>query len=93
LRIPEDMTLLGFDDVRELRRLGISHVPYSPNDLAIFAIDKVRDCLDPARKEYAHRDHLWQVSATGPEWTIGNPDQAGSVRDIHGMDAVVAGSS
>jgi DNA-binding LacI/PurR family transcriptional regulator len=85
LRIPEDMTLLGFDEVRELRRLGISHVPYSPYDLAMFAMDKVRECLDPARKEYAHRDHLWQVGYEDPEWIISTQGQEGSVRDVRGL--------
>jgi DNA-binding LacI/PurR family transcriptional regulator len=82
MRIPEQFTLLGHDEVRELRRLGISHVPYSPNDLAMFAVDKVRDYRDPSRLYQAHRYHLWQVNYTAPEWTISTTNDAGTVRDI-----------
>ncbi len=58
LKIPNDISLLGLDDVGELRRLGISRVPYHPRDAAIYAFDKLEEYYDPSRKAQAHRDHL-----------------------------------
>jgi len=80
LKIPEDISLLGFDDVGELRRLGISRVPYHPRDAAIYAFDKLEEYYDPSRKAHAHRDHLWHVSYTDSDWAIASPEEPGTVK-------------
>lgn len=83
LRIPEQISLLGFDDVPALGRLAISHVPYSPYELAAFAMSKVRDYIDPAFRHQAHHDNIWQVGYTAPEWNISVTGGNGTVQDIH----------
>ena len=82
LTIPDDISLLGFDDVGELRRLGISRVPYHPRDAAVHAFDKLQEYYDPARKAQAHRDHLWHVSYADSDWAIASHEEPGTVKVI-----------
>jgi DNA-binding LacI/PurR family transcriptional regulator len=83
LKIPDQISLLGFDDVNELRRLGISRVPYRPSDAAKNALDKIGDYHDPVRKIHAYRDHFWHVSYADADWDIATYEEPGTVRDIH----------
>jgi hypothetical protein len=83
LKIPDQVSLLGFDDVSELRRLGISRVPYRPSDAAKNAFEKIKDYHDPARKTQAHRDHFWHVSYADADWDIATYEEPGTVRNIH----------
>jgi DNA-binding LacI/PurR family transcriptional regulator len=83
LRIPDQISLLGFDDVGELRRLGISRVPYRPRDAALYAFDKIQEYHDPARKTHAHHDHLWQISYADADWNIATYEEPGTIKDIH----------
>lgn len=85
LRIPEEVSLLGFDDVNELRRLGISRAPYRPSEAAQRVFDKINDYHDPARKALAHRDHVWQVGYADADWAIASEEEPGTIRDIHDM--------
>jgi DNA-binding LacI/PurR family transcriptional regulator len=80
LKIPEQVSLLGFDDVSELRRLGISRVPYRPSDAARNAFEKIKDYYDPARKAQAHLDNLWTVSYSDSDWAIATGEEPGTVR-------------
>ncbi len=82
LAIPDDVSLLGFDDVGELRRLGISRVPYHPRDAAVYAFDKLAEYYDPARKAHAHRDHLWHVSYADSDWAIASHEEPGTVKVV-----------
>lgn len=82
LIIPDDISLLGFDDVGELRRLGISRVPYHPRDAAVYAFDKLEEYYDPARKAQAHRDHLWHVSYADADWAIASHEEPGTVKAL-----------
>jgi len=84
LKIPNDISLLGFDDVGELRRLGISRVPYHPRDAAIYAFDKLAESYDPSRKAQAHRDHLWHVSYADSDWAIASHEEPGTVKILSG---------
>jgi DNA-binding LacI/PurR family transcriptional regulator len=83
LKIPDQISLLGFDDVSELRRLGISRAPYRPSDAAHNAFEKIKDYYDPARKAQAHRDHFWHVSYADKDWDIATYEEPGTVRNIH----------
>ena len=83
LTIPDQISLLGFDDVSELRRLGISRVPYRPSDTALNAFEKIRDYHDPARKAQAQRDHFWHVSYADTDWDIATYEEPGTVRNVH----------
>jgi len=82
LKIPDDISLLGFDDVGELRRLGISRVPYHPRDAAVYAFDKLAEYYDPSRQAQAHRDHLWHVSDADSDWAIASPEEPGTVKVV-----------
>jgi len=82
LRIPEQISLLGFDDVNELRRLGISRVPYRSSDAALNAFEKIKDYYDPARKAQAYRDHIWTVSYADTDWAIATDDEPGTIRNV-----------
>lgn len=82
LAIPDDISLLGFDDVGELRRLGISRVPYHPRDAAVHAFDKLQEYYDPTRKAQAHRDHLWHVSYADSDWAIASHEEPGTVKAL-----------
>jgi len=84
LEIPGDISLLGFDDVGELRRLGISRVPYHPRDAAVYAFDKLEEYYDPSRKAHAHRDHLWHVSYADSDWAIASHEEPGTVKVMSG---------
>lgn len=83
MKIPDQISLLGFDDVSELRRLGISRVPYRPNDAAQNAFEKIKDYHDPARQVQAHRDHFWHVSYADTDWDIATYEEPGTVKNIH----------
>ena len=82
LAIPDDISLMGFDNVGELRRLGISRVPYHPRDAALYAFNKLEEYYDPARKAQAHRDHLWHVSYADSDWAIASYEEPGTVKVI-----------
>ncbi len=82
LKIPEQVSLLGFDDVNELRRLGISRVPYRPSDAAQNAFEKIRDYYDPARKAQAYRDHIWTVSYADTDWAIATDEEPGTIKNM-----------
>ena len=82
LKIPDQVSLLGFDDVSELRRLGISRVPYRPSDAAQNAFEKIKDYHDPARRAQAHRDHFWYVSYADTDWDIATYEEPGTIRNV-----------
>ena len=88
LRIPDQISLLGFDEVNELRRLGISHAPYKPSDAAEYAFEKIKDYHDPARKKQAHHDHLWKVGYADTDWDIATYEEPGSIKDIRPLRTV-----
>jgi DNA-binding LacI/PurR family transcriptional regulator len=83
LTIPDQISLLGFDDVTELRRLGISRVPYRPGDAALYAFEKLNDHHDQSRKTQASHDHFWHVSYADTEWDIATYEEPGTVRNVH----------
>ena len=83
LKIPDQVSILGFDDVSELRRLGISRAPYRPKDAAQNAFEKIKDYHDPARKTQAHRDHFWHVSYADTDWDIATYEEPGTVKNVH----------
>lgn len=83
LRIPDQVSLMGFDDVTELRRLGISRVPYKPRDAALHAIDKIHDYHEPARSAQAQRDHFWRVGYADADWGIATYEEPGTISYIH----------
>ena len=83
LRIPDQVSLMGFDDVTELRRLGISRVPYKPRDAALHAIDKISDYHDPARSALSRRDHFWRVGYADADWGIATYEEPGTISYIH----------
>lgn len=82
LTIPEHISLLGFDDVSELRRLGISRVPYRPSDAAQHAFEKVKDYHELARKGQAQRDHFWHVSYADTDWDIATYEEPGTIKNV-----------
>ncbi len=82
LTIPDDISLLGFDVVGELRRLGISRVPYSPRDAALYAFDKIEQHHDANRQAQAHSDHFWKVSYADNEWAIATYEEPGTVKNV-----------
>lgn len=82
LSIPDEVSLLGFDNVSELRRLGISRVPYRPRDAAMNALAKIEEHHDPARRRHASQDHLWHVSYADGEWAIATHEEPGTIKEI-----------
>lgn len=82
LKIPEEISLLGFDDVNDLGRLGISHVPYRPSDAAQHAFEKIKGYHDPMRQAQAHRDHIWQVGYADLEWYTATFEEPGTIKNI-----------
>ena len=82
LTIPDEVSLLGFDDIGELRRLGISRVPYSPRDTALYAFDKIEEHHDPLRTSQAHNDHFWKVGYADNDWAIATYEEPGTIKNI-----------
>jgi DNA-binding LacI/PurR family transcriptional regulator/transcriptional regulator with XRE-family HTH domain len=82
LSIPDEVSLLGFDAVGELRRLGISRVPYSPRETASYALAKMEEQHDPARARQASHDHLWHVSYADSDWAIATHEEPGTIKNI-----------
>ncbi len=82
LKIPEQISLLGFDDVNELHHLGISRVPYRPIDVAENAFEKIKDYYDPVRKAHANLDKIWTVSNANADWAIATNEEPGTIREV-----------
>ena len=82
VKIPDQMSLLGFDDVNELHHLGISRVPYRPSEVAEKAFEKINDYYDSARKANAHVDRIWTVSNADADWAICTKEEPGTIRRL-----------
>lgn len=85
-KIPDDVSLVGFDTVGELTRLGIVRVPYDPHDVTLKALEVLRQFHDKQRSVEmgSTADVFVPLPKDRGKWgteTVGPPRQSDTLTD------------